>query len=266
MKRPGQDLTYIIPYRKTSDENRERNLRFVLGWVSRKLPESKIVVVEQDKKPSYVPAENVGHMFIENDGPFNKAWALNCAAVRAETKKLAFGDCDIVLRDEVLYHSLQFLETCEAVSSYQKGIVYLSEEESASARSKEEPSQWAFAPRSRPPRAMHIPFAAGLFFIRKSGFEKVGGWDEEFEGWGGEDDAMSHKIKNLLPWVWLDHPAYHLYHKPADVVKEEHQKNIFTLNTILSIPQISLSIYAKQNLEKIGNPLLYQRGLERTKL
>ncbi len=37
-----------------------------------------------------------------------------------------------------------------------------------------------------------IVFAGGSFVIRREAFVALGGWDERFRGWGGEDDALSY--------------------------------------------------------------------------
>jgi predicted glycosyltransferase involved in capsule biosynthesis len=58
-----------------------------------------------------------------------------------------------------------------------------------------------------------------LFAIRRDAFVHLGGFDERFVGWGGEDDAMTIKVERArLSCVELDREvALHLHHpRPAE--------------------------------------------------
>jgi predicted glycosyltransferase involved in capsule biosynthesis len=58
-----------------------------------------------------------------------------------------------------------------------------------------------------------VLFAGGAFAIRKRSFCKIGGFDESFIGWGGEDDAFTVKMDKLCRYLTLkDNVSYHLYH------------------------------------------------------
>ena len=56
---------------------------------------------------------------------------------------------------------------------------------------------------------MYLP--SGMVFMHRSAFFKLGGWPE-FAGWGGEDDAMDHKIKLLCTSSMLPNDAIHISH------------------------------------------------------
>jgi hypothetical protein len=47
----------------------------------------------------------------------------------------------------------------------------------------------------------------------RTAFESVGGWDEEFVGWGGEDDMMTFKVEAAgLKTASMPFSCYHLWH------------------------------------------------------
>lgn len=50
--------------------------------------------------------------------------------------------------------------------------------------------------------------------MRRDAFAALGGWDERFRGWGGEDDALTHRIeRSRLACTELDTAAaLHLWH------------------------------------------------------
>lgn len=68
---------------------------------------------------------------------------------------------------------------------------------------------------------------SGTFVIRSALFDQIGGWDERFVGWGGEDDALSFKLqRRRTPTLELaDNVAFHLWHPRAVRDASEYQGN-----------------------------------------
>ena len=111
--------------------------------------------------------------------PFNRSWAKNNAAARA--KRLDGGDPDrvLVFTDADVYappHQVRF--AVEAVNAgadlclaHNGTALYMNE---------------GFL-RGNGLGGIVGPFPGGIFAIRRSVFEAMGGWDERFVGWGHED-------------------------------------------------------------------------------
>jgi predicted glycosyltransferase involved in capsule biosynthesis len=59
-----------------------------------------------------------------------------------------------------------------------------------------------------------VVFAGGLFLIQRELLLRLGGFDERFRGWGGEDNAMTRKLKRarIQAWQSVGPPALHLWH------------------------------------------------------
>ena len=56
----------------------------------------------------------------------------------------------------------------------------------------------------------------GLFVIGRSQWDRAGGMDDTFVGWGAEDEAFALAADTLLgPHVRYDRPLIHLYHDPG---------------------------------------------------
>jgi hypothetical protein len=56
----------------------------------------------------------------------------------------------------------------------------------------------------------------GLFVIGRAQWDRAGGMDETFVGWGAEDEAFALAADTLLgPHVRYDRPLIHLYHDPG---------------------------------------------------
>lgn len=63
---------------------------------------------------------------------------------------------------------------------------------------------------------MYDGFAGKVNLIPKRNFEKVGGFDERFVGWGGEDDAFAWSVNTLCgKYVNYDAKVFHFWHPPA---------------------------------------------------
>jgi hypothetical protein len=60
-----------------------------------------------------------------------------------------------------------------------------------------------------------------MLAVPRTLWETVGGFDERFRGWGGEDNAFWHACKVIAgPPLRIDGPAYHLWHPPANHVDQ----------------------------------------------
>jgi cellulose synthase/poly-beta-1,6-N-acetylglucosamine synthase-like glycosyltransferase len=74
----------------------------------------------------------------------------------------------------------------------------------------------------------NLVLCGGAFAMRRDAFVGLGGWDERFLGWGGEDDALSYKLqRRRLSTVELDESAaLHLWHPrpPARTLGQPHYR------------------------------------------
>jgi len=73
-----------------------------------------------------------------------------------------------------------------------------------------------YNPRIRPKHIGPMFKGGGLLVIHREAFDKVGGYDETYIGWGYEDSAMN--ISLLLKSVWdrLPGHAWHIWHGRLD--------------------------------------------------
>jgi hypothetical protein len=207
----------LLTYRESGSAERRENLLAVMRWLSGHR-DVEIVVVEQDAAPtldaSLAPAGG-RVVFARNPGLFNKGWGLNVAARQSTAPVLAICDADVIAPGFEAALERCLADT-EAVKPY-KSIVDLTAEESTRVRAGE----WDFAPQ-RPPNAPPdrqaigeiVNFGGGLFLIRRELFGRLGGFDERFRGWGGEDDAMALKIarSGARRAELGERPALHLFH------------------------------------------------------
>ncbi len=241
-------FTYIIGYRHRLD--RIINLRRVIDWVSG-FDGVEIILVEQDKKSQIedmVFTRPVKYHFIETELPFNKSHAFNVGLKYATTDILVFGDSDIIMMPDDLIGGLVALSEYECVSPYNRVIDLMPDEVGYDLD--------VLSKIDRPGRGetniQKICLCGGIMMYRRESIEKVGGWPEDFIGWGGEDDAQTIKTKRLLKWEERSSKCYHLYHPSEVPISQLYQRNIQLLNQINQMDDASMSRYIQSSRGKIG--------------
>jgi hypothetical protein len=218
VRSPMQPAAYLITYRDSPDPARRANLHAVLGWLARQ-PSFDVVVVEQDSAPRLdgpLPHPSARVVFAYNPGPFNKSWGLNLAARCATAPLLAFGDADVIV-GSALGECLGYAGGAYAAIKPYRRLVDLDEADSARVRGGDYdwvPPHEAGQPAQRERAGERLCYAGGVVLLTRALFQSLGGWDERFRGWGGEDDALSYRLERArTPALELDRrPAVHLQH------------------------------------------------------
>lgn len=214
------DLTAIVPFRDDTDRIRRRNLDVVMGWLaSAGIP---VLLCEYADVPStdLNLTENAVHVFVASGvRPFNKARACNAGFRRVSTPLVALVDADTFMPMRGFAECAAAVrEGLDAVRPFGH-LVDLDEQTSAAVARGDvsvDETSWPVTQTHRDDSRSgeHIPLCGGLVILRASAYEAVGGMDEAFEGWGGEDDALSAALlrSGLRCGVHDGHPAYHLAH------------------------------------------------------
>lgn len=185
-------LVAIVPYRVDPEGLRRRNAEVVLRW----LAEAGVVTVlaEHADVPDEelaLPRSAARVLTRASGAPFNKSAACNAGFRAADADIIALVDAD------TLMPTTPFLACADAVAD-EFDVVrpfgrLLELDEAASAEVA------SGAPLPTLPAGGHdddrggerIPLCGGLVIMRGSAYASVGGMDEAFRGWGGEDDALS---------------------------------------------------------------------------
>jgi predicted glycosyltransferase involved in capsule biosynthesis len=266
--------SYLITFRDDATGVRRHNLETVLTWLNT-LPvraEIEVIVVEQSSVPTIDTTDdmfrNVRVMHAFNAGAFSKSWGFNFAARCSTTPWLFFADADMLL-PEGLEESLDLLARgVEVVKPYTR-LLDLSESETNALDDGVLPAA-INAPDSgahaRQAIGEHVVLAGGIFAIQSKTFAKLGGFDERFVGWGGEDNAMTLKIQRARPsTMQLDALGLHLFH-PRDVSalrsNPQYQRNLSMLDQYRYLPDASLFRMFEIQKQLAGNPRKYSPPID----
>ena len=210
------DASVLIAYRQ-SDPYRLRNLLAVVEQI-KKAGNLQIIIVEQDSEPRLDHAvldDGVSLLFQEQAGLFNKSRALNAAAKKADADVLVIADADLILDPLALVGAIRFCSDKKScVNPYDRLVDLTREESERYLAGNGLPRTRMSTKPNREGIGEYICFCGGLFVIPCKTFFDIGGMDEAFIGWGGEDDAMTVKLMGLeVPCLQVSNRvAFHLWH------------------------------------------------------
>ena len=232
-----QKTSYIICFREGRLERRT-HLLFVLSYLRKCFSELEIIVVEQDEKPKLKLPDGlvVKYVFHKNGGLFNRSQAFNTAVEHTDKELFAFGDADIFLTKEDYRTCFEAINEFEAVTPNQS--------EAINVAIADEPKYQFEILNVRP----IFTFAGGLMMISRRAFNKIGGWDERFEGWGGEDFAMSHLACNKLTTKAFGLTLYHIDHHRSITdgpYQKKYRYNRYLAEEVLANNGSALESYIK---------------------
>jgi hypothetical protein len=261
-----QATSYIITYRAADDPARRTNLEGVLAWLKLQ-PLAETIVVEQDVAPTLgdlAPFPSMHILFVYNPGPFNKSWGFNVGVRASRGSLLAFGDADVPCR--ALPTAVSAARAGGPVVRAFSTAIDLDESESEILRSDlsclGDPSFGAAA-RDRVQTGEYPPLSGGLVLYQRPFLALLGGWDERFVGWGGEDNAMDIKIKRagLRAAMVKESPGFHLAHRRANATAAEdphYRNNLALLKQLREMPDEALRRMCEVTLQLAGNPDMHR--------
>lgn len=240
-------FTYAIGWRHQRE--REGNLKRVLSWLG-SIPDLDVVVVEQDNMRRFSPPPGVRHIFARSSEPYNRSWGFNMAYRESDAPFIVFGDSDIIMNAGEFKASLEASESLDVVSPY-SSVLDLSPQESHLGADD-------MALIARPGRGdtdnQKINLCGGVVVFSREAFERVGGWDEDFSGWGGEDDMMTFKVVSAgLRTASMPFRCYHLWHHRSPPDPVAYSKTLAMLRGKVSMGGSAALSLAEASLGGIGN-------------
>jgi hypothetical protein len=223
-------ILVVVPFRDRGPGRRLRNLlACLLALRHQSVPDSsyRVMVVETDDTPRWrevITPYTDHYLFAPKSGSFNKSWAVNVGVVNApRTPEIvcvldadALADREFIARnaDRFLYPGtmghlsyrdmwcLDEASTCEAI----------------------EERLWQRAPEADADRlrAFVLRRPPGCcVWVRTSAFLRIGGMDERFEGWGGEDNDFAYRMDTHSAFDHYHDPLLHMYHPSSAVLRED---------------------------------------------
>lgn len=245
--------TILMNYRESSPE-RYKNLLTTLRWLAHEAPEVRLLIVEQDTQPRLsgdLPHPNHQLVFAYNPNGFNRSWGFNVGARLARSLVLVFTDADLLVPGQ-LHPMIGACAQQAPVAKPYESVRDLSEAESEALHQGE----WGYVPSARPEALRDkLTVPGGMFAIRHDAFFHVGGWDERFVGWGGEDNALASKLERArVPIRVSPGVALHLWHERADAQLDMaiYRNNLALLDSLIHCSEERLARMIEVQRQIIG--------------
>jgi hypothetical protein len=75
--------------------------------------------------------------------------------------------------------------------------------------------------------------AGGSMAITKQAYEEIGGMDEGFVGWGGEDNEFWDRCLTRPTWTWGYEPIVHLWHPSQPLKGQADNPNLVRCRLVM---------------------------------
>lgn len=232
-RRAGSDprVAIIVPFRDTERGQRLRNLIACLhALADQDFPgHARVIVVETDIEPrcrDLIEPLADCYRYGYKDGGFNKSWAVNLG-LRAAGGPGDPGTPDLtcVLDADILVE--RSFVACNVARFAEPG------------HSAHQPFRWSLSldgpatdhaiwqrigqraggvgPSALRGLLLREP-PGGCLWARTEILHRIGGFDERFEGWGGEDDDVTARLRGIVPLTRFDDQLLHLDHPRPQMI------------------------------------------------
>lgn len=162
------------------------------------------------------------------DMPFNKSWAMNIGASKAKADYLIFHDADILAPTRYVRTIVDLFNSGFEAARLPRLVFYLNRSETEALYKVGRIEDIKYIPEV-------VQNCRGISLaIHKRSYWEIGGHDESFYGWGGEDDEMLSRVNMLKYYPGGFLPFVHLWHSFAHNKTRDRNKQY--LEERLSIP------------------------------
>ncbi|MEV0757265.1 galactosyltransferase-related protein [Streptosporangium sp. NPDC050280] len=218
----GAQTVVVIPFRDRVGGARTRNLLACLAALrdqDGRDARVSVTVVESDSAPTWRDTVEplVDHyVFARHDGHFNKSWAVNVGVrdTPGEPELICVLDTDILADRRFLSRNLDRMAREPELSAFlpYRRMFCLDPESSAAAVRRRCERGEADVPLDAV-RALVLKEPPGAcLWVRRTTFDAIGGFDERYQGWGGEDDDVVARLSLAGGFTRFDDPLLHLAH------------------------------------------------------
>ncbi|MBP1930897.1 glycosyltransferase family 2 protein [Ammoniphilus resinae] len=189
-----ENVSFLFPY-KPDRGIRDTNFKWIKKFYKKTYPKAEICVG------------------INNEKLFNRSQAINLAAKQATREIFVIVDADIFCDPSVLKESIKLLKKAPWVIPY-RYIIRIAEENSRKLLKTAPGWPLEITDFEKIDTTKYtFDWVGHINIIPRKYFMAVGGFDERFCGWGGEDDAFSCAVNTLCgPYKRLEHSIHHLWH------------------------------------------------------
>lgn len=228
------DVSFVIGHR---GQGRIPHLLATLRSISAQRGAAvECVVVEQSASPEvrdslpgwvkyvYAPSPSL-------DAPYCRSLAFNVGASRASGEVLVLHDNDIIAPAEYASEIIKRYREGYEVINLKRFIFYLSR-----ANTERVFSSGGLELNEAPESVMQNAQGGGSVAVSREAYRAVGGFDESFVGWGGEDNEFWERALTRAVWPYGYLPLVHLWHEPQSGKFEQGRQTAELFESRSAVP------------------------------
>lgn len=191
------------------------------------------------------------NIYIGESDPFTRAAARNGAVPNSDFDVIVFLDSDIIVPLDQIQKAIEIAyNENELVLAY-SDLYYLNQEQTDFYyNNKKFDKSWKKIIKNQ---------ISGAFAIPKNLWKKVGGYDERFTEWGGEDRAFYYScaaVQNKTENKRIEGFAYHLYHPKSEFDSLEFIQDNWLLKKYKKVLELSNNFHTSKIAFKDNASLL----------
>lgn len=205
-------VSVLIPYQSDGNGPRDSAFEWVLGYYAHTMPEIELCI---------------GELSVSSEEPFSRSKAINQAYRQATRDIIVIADSDIAYDPHLLKESITHVDNRQWVIPFSR-ILRLSEE--VTELVLQHARDWPLTVNIDLAVEQASAFVGGFNVLNRKAYETVGGYDERFIGWGGEDEAFAYALDTLIgQHVRLDGEMVHFWHPFVGPGGNPHYDSNFAL-------------------------------------
>jgi GT2 family glycosyltransferase len=191
------------------------------------------LVIEQDAVPriaTHLPrwVRHVHGPLSNPDAPYNRSHSFNLGANHARAPVLLLHDNDMLVPAGYGRRLLDRIARGYAVVNPKRFIFYLNENHSA--RVLAGTADFDATPAEAIVQNLE---AGGSLAITTEAYQAIGGMDEGFVGWGGEDNEFWDRCLTRPTWIWGYEPIVHLWHRAQPLKHRPDNPNLTRARNVM---------------------------------
>ncbi|MEA2236543.1 MAG: hypothetical protein QOC81_1267 [Thermoanaerobaculia bacterium] len=170
------------------------------------------IVVEQSAEPEierFLPSwvRYIHTPLPRTDLPYCRSWAFNVAVRQAQSDILVFHDNDVLIPERFAYEAVERVTEGYSFVDLKRFMFYLDADDTARVFVTGSP------PKGVAARVVQN-LMGGNIVARRDAYDAIGGFDESYIGWGGEDNDFADRADvvggvyrfGYMPMLHLEHP------------------------------------------------------------
>lgn len=229
MSEPPQ-VSFIIGHRGTA---RLPHLLLTLQSIAAQCDvRFECIVVEQSLTPEVKSALPSWVRYIHTplpyaDMPYCRSWTFNVGAKAARGGLLVLHDNDMLIPRAYAAQLLAAAGKGYEVINLKRFVFYLKKQHSLRVF-----SQGASLNEEPPETIVQNLEGGGSVAIDRDAYFAIGGFDEQFIGWGGEDNEFWERAKTRAVWPYAYLPIVHLWHEAQPGKRAVNGNGLYTADLI----------------------------------